>query len=68
MPARRGASSQSPRGDDLSRNSAPGLNRGELLLAHRHEGMDLRIGYARDTLENLEDGCKTVLDRDFLPK
>lgn len=30
------------------------LNRGELLLAHRHEGVDLRIGYARDTLKNLE--------------
>ncbi|PRQ04516.1 SpoVR family protein [Enhygromyxa salina] len=30
------------------------LNRGELLLAHRHEGVDLRLGYARDTLRNLE--------------
>ena len=30
------------------------LNRGELLLAHRHEGIDLRLGYARDTLKNLE--------------
>ncbi|MCA9681620.1 MAG: SpoVR family protein [Myxococcales bacterium] len=30
------------------------LNRGELLLAHRHEGVDLRIAYARDTLKNLE--------------
>jgi stage V sporulation protein R len=30
------------------------LNRGELLLAHRHEGVDLRLGYARDTLKNLE--------------
>ncbi|NVB43343.1 SpoVR family protein [Pseudenhygromyxa sp. WMMC2535] len=30
------------------------LNRGELLLAHRHEGVDLRIGYARETLKNLE--------------
>ena len=30
------------------------LNRGELLLAHRHEGVDLRLNYARDTLRNLE--------------
>ncbi len=30
------------------------LNRGELLLAHRHEGQDLRLDYARDTLRNLE--------------
>ena len=30
------------------------LNRGELLLAHRHEGVDLKLGYARDTLRNLE--------------
>lgn len=30
------------------------LNRGELLLAHRHGGVDLKIGYARDTLKNLE--------------
>ncbi len=29
-------------------------NRGELLLAHRHEGVDLKVGYARDTLKNLE--------------
>lgn len=29
------------------------LNRGELLLAHRHEGVDLRLNYARDTLRNL---------------
>jgi stage V sporulation protein R len=29
------------------------LNRGELLLAHRHEGVDLKMGYARDTLRNL---------------
>src|SRR5690606_33386180 len=29
------------------------LNRGELLLAHRHEGQDLRLDYARDTLRNL---------------
>ncbi|EDM75942.1 SpoVR-like protein [Plesiocystis pacifica SIR-1] len=28
-------------------------NRGELLLAHRHEGIDLKLGYARDTLRNL---------------
>jgi stage V sporulation protein R len=28
-------------------------NRGELLLEHRHDGTDLRIDYARDTLENL---------------
>jgi len=30
------------------------LNRGELLLGHRHEGQDLKIDYARDTLRNLE--------------
>jgi len=30
------------------------LNRGELLLGHRHEGVDLRLDYARDTLRNLE--------------
>ncbi len=29
------------------------LNRSELLLAHRHEGVDLKMGYARDTLRNL---------------
>ena len=28
-------------------------NRGELLLAHRHDGVDLRIDYAKDTLVNL---------------
>jgi stage V sporulation protein R len=28
-------------------------NRGELLLRHRHEGTDLRIDWARDTLANL---------------
>jgi stage V sporulation protein R len=28
-------------------------NRGELLLRHSHEGMDLDLGYARDTLRNL---------------
>jgi stage V sporulation protein R len=28
-------------------------NRGELLLEHRHEGIDLRVDYARDTLKNL---------------
>ncbi len=30
-------------------------NRGELLLKHKHESVDLRIDYARDTLESL---CK----------
>jgi len=30
------------------------LNRGELLLGHRHEGQDLKMDYARDTLRNLE--------------
>jgi stage V sporulation protein R len=30
------------------------LNRGELLLGHRHEGEDLKLDYARDTLRNLE--------------
>ena len=28
-------------------------NRGELLLKHRHEGMDLKIDEAQDTLRNL---------------
>jgi stage V sporulation protein R len=28
-------------------------NRGELLLAHRHDGVDLRVDYAKDTLVNL---------------
>ena len=28
-------------------------NRGELYLVHRHEGIDLRADYAKDTLENL---------------
>ncbi|MFH0903367.1 MAG: SpoVR family protein, partial [Pseudomonadota bacterium] len=28
-------------------------NRGELLLGHRHEGVDLRLDHARDTLANL---------------
>ena len=28
-------------------------NRGELLLRHRHEGVDLRLDWARDTLANL---------------
>jgi len=28
-------------------------NRGELLLEHKHDGVDLRVDYARDTLENL---------------
>jgi stage V sporulation protein R len=30
------------------------LNRGELLLGHRHEGIDLKLNYARETLKNLE--------------
>ena len=30
------------------------LNRSELLLGHRHEGVDLQLDYARDTLRNLE--------------
>ncbi len=30
------------------------LNRGELLLGHRHEGSDLKLDYARDTLRNVE--------------
>ena len=28
-------------------------NRGELLLEHRHDGADLRLDYARDTLEHI---------------
>ena len=30
------------------------MNRGELLLAHRHEGVDLQLQYARETLRSLE--------------
>jgi stage V sporulation protein R len=30
------------------------MNRGELLLGHRHTGMDLKLDYCRDTLRNLE--------------
>jgi stage V sporulation protein R len=30
------------------------MNRGELLLAHRHEGVDLKLNYARETLKNVE--------------
>lgn len=29
-------------------------NRGELLLTHRHDGADLRLDWARDTLRNLQ--------------
>ncbi len=29
-------------------------NRGELLLKHQHEGADLKLDHARDTLANLE--------------
>jgi stage V sporulation protein R len=29
-------------------------NRAELMLGHRHEGTDLKLDYARDTLHNLE--------------
>jgi stage V sporulation protein R len=29
-------------------------NRGELYLRHRHEGVDLKHDYARDTLRNLQ--------------
>ncbi len=29
-------------------------NRGELYLVHQHEGVDLKLDYARDTLRNLE--------------
>ena len=27
-------------------------NRGELFLAHQHDGVDLKLDYARDTLQN----------------
>jgi stage V sporulation protein R len=43
-------------------------NRGELYLRHRHEGIDLRLDYARDTLRNLQKiwtrpvHLETVLD------
>lgn len=30
------------------------LNRNELLLAHRHEGVDLKMDFAQETLRNLE--------------
>ena len=29
-------------------------NRGELYLRHRHEGVDLKQDYARDTLRNIQ--------------
>lgn len=29
-------------------------NRGEIMLAHKHEGGDLKLDYARDTLRNLQ--------------
>jgi stage V sporulation protein R len=29
-------------------------NRGELLLIHKHDGIDLKIDYARDTLSHLQ--------------
>ncbi len=29
-------------------------NRGELLLAHKHDGLDLKRDYARETLRNLQ--------------
>ena len=30
-------------------------NRGELLLEHRHEGLDLKLDWARETLRNLHE-------------
>jgi stage V sporulation protein R len=29
-------------------------NRAELMLAHKYDGVDLKLDYARDTLKNLE--------------
>jgi stage V sporulation protein R len=29
-------------------------NRGELLLVHKHDGVDLKLDYARDTLKHLQ--------------
>jgi stage V sporulation protein R len=29
-------------------------NRGELLLAHKHDGIDLKVDYAKDTLRNVQ--------------
>ena len=29
-------------------------NRGELYLVHGHDGVDLKLDYARDTLKNLQ--------------
>jgi len=43
-------------------------NRGELLLEHRHDGIDLRVDYAKDTLKNIFDiwsrpaHLKTILE------
>ena len=45
-------------------------NRGELYLRHQYEGVELKLDYARDTLENLESlwsrpvHIETVLDED----
>ena len=33
-------------------------NRGELLLIHRHEGVDLRLDYARDVMGNIQKAWK----------
>ena len=37
----------------ISVEDANYANRGELYLRHRHEGIDLRLDYARDTLRNV---------------
>jgi stage V sporulation protein R len=29
-------------------------NRGELLLVHKHDGVDLKLDYARETLKNVQ--------------
>jgi stage V sporulation protein R len=29
-------------------------NRGELLLVHKHDGVDLKVDYARETMRNIQ--------------
>jgi stage V sporulation protein R len=40
------------------------LNRGELLLVHRHEGIDLRKDWAADTLKNIQSIWKRPVNLD----
>lgn len=41
-------------------------NRGELYLRHKYEGVDLDIGYAKDTLENIQKIWKRSVHLDTL--